>query len=231
MLTEQNKNAGGPSNTRKGDTGRSTGTTTKGTTKSTTKSTTKGTATKSPYSILARKRTVRCAICLESFQDDQTVRAACPQKHSYCGDCMKQLFLGACKDEELFPPRCCKQEIPIDIALPFLSNEEVEEFLDKTEEFTSKDRTYCFQPSCSKFILAHRISCGVGFCPDCFSETCTLCKKGRHSGDCPDDPSMKLTLETAAENGWQRCQKCHAIVELAHGCQHMTCRLAAPVDN
>lgn len=224
MLTGQTKNPGGPSNApavRK----RNTSTATKST----------GTAVKStgksPSNALVRRRNVRCAICLENFQDDQTVNAACAHKHSYCHACMKQLFINACKDEELFPPRCCKQEIHIDIALPFLSNEQVEEFLDKTEEFTSKDRIYCFQPSCSKFISVDRISCGVGFCPNCFSETCTLCKKERHSGDCPDDPSMKLTLETAAANGWQRCQKCHAIVELAHGCQHMTCRLAAPVDN
>lgn len=166
---------------------------------------------------------------MENFPEDQTVNATCAHEHAYCQDCMKQLFLNACKDEELFPPRCCKQEILIDIALPFLSHREIEEFLDKTEEFTSNDRYYCFQPSCSRFISPSHISRGVGFCPSCFSETCTLCKKGRHTGDCPDDPSMKLTLEIAAANGWQRCQKCHALVELTHGCQHMLCRLAAPI--
>lgn len=24
-------------------------------------------------------------------------------------------------------------------------------------------------------------------------------------GDCPDDEALKLVLETARENGWQRC--------------------------
>lgn len=165
----------------------------------------------------------RCAICMDDFPKDKTVDATCA--HTYCHACLKQLFTNACLDEQLFPPRCCRREIPVDIALPYLSNKEAEEFLDKTEEYTCDDRTYCFQPSCSKFISAENISCNVASCPRCYFATCTLCKKEEHIGDCPDDPSMKLTLETAAANGWQRCQRCHSIVERSHGCQHMTCRL------
>lgn len=167
---------------------------------------------------------------MEDFPEDEIVKATCARAHTYCCDCVKQLFINACKDEELYPPRCCRQEIPIDIALRFLSNEEAETFLDKTEEYTSKDRTYCYQPSCSKFISAENITASVGWCPTCYFDTCTLCKKERHTGDCPDDPSIKLTLETAAANGWQRCQKCHALVELSHGCQHMTCRLVCRIQ-
>lgn len=166
---------------------------------------------------------MKCASCMEVFPKTEILNATCA--HAYCHVCMKQLFKNACKDEQLFPPRCCRQEIPLDVALPFLSNEDAGEFLDKIEEFTCEDRTYCFQPSCSKFISANNIICGVGSCPNCYFATCTLCKKEYHTGDCPEDPSMKLTLETAAANGWQRCQRCHAIVERSHGCQHMTCRL------
>lgn len=161
---------------------------------------------------------------MDNFAENDTVKVACAHSHSYCHDCIKQLFTNACRDEELYPPRCCRQEIPIDLVISYLSHDEVVEFLDKTEEYTCSDRTYCWQPSCSKFITQDYISCSVGECPSCYFDTCTLCKKESHTGDCPDDPSMKLTLQTAAENGWQRCQGCHAIVELAHGCQHMTCR-------
>lgn len=165
---------------------------------------------------------------MESFSKDLTLSALC--NHVYCNDCMKQLFLNASKDEQLFPPRCCRREIPLEIALPLLSDEEASEFLDKTEEFTTNNRTYCFQLSCSRFISPTNIISNVGTCTSCLAETCTLCKKEEHDGDCPDDPSLKLTLAIAAENGWQRCQKCHGIVELTYGCQHMTCRLVLSIQ-
>lgn len=164
-----------------------------------------------------------CAICLESFFIEHTITAPC--KHSYCFTDLKDIFTRACKDEQLFPPRCCKQELSIELALPLMSDDEAVEFLEKSQEYTCKDRTYCFQPSCSRFIPAENISRDVATCNDCYSRTCKLCKKEEHgSEDCPDDPSMKLTLETAAANGWQRCQQCHSLVERSHGCQHMTCR-------
>lgn len=178
----------------------------------------------STYKPSLRKSRADCAICLESFSAEHTITAPCT--HTYCFADLKDLFIRACKDEQLFPPRCCKQELSLELALPLLTDNEAVEFLEKSEEYTCKDRTYCFQPSCSRFIPTENISRDVATCNDCYSRTCKLCKKEEHdSEDCPDDPSMKLTLETAAANGWQRCQQCHSLVERSHGCQHMTCRL------
>lgn len=41
-------------------------------------------------------------------------------------------------------------------------------------------------------------------------------------GDCPNDTSLQLLLETARENGWQRFFSCCRMVELDHGCKHIT---------
>ncbi|KAI5838828.1 hypothetical protein DFP73DRAFT_484934 [Morchella snyderi] len=173
-----------------------------------------------------QKSCANCAICLESFSAEHTITAPCT--HSYCFTDLKDLFVRACKDEQLFPPRCCKKELSIELVLPLLTDNQVVEFLEKSEEYTCKDRTYCFQPSCSRFIPAQNISRDVATCMDCYSLTCKLCKKEEHdSEDCPEDPSMMLTLETAAAKGWQRCQQCHSLVERSHGCQHMTCRCKA----
>lgn len=30
-------------------------------------------------------------------------------------------------------------------------------------------------------------------------------------------------MDTAALNGWKACYSCHRLIELQHGCNHMTC--------
>ena len=163
-----------------------------------------------------------CQICFDTFPATSTVSAPCA--HIYCQSCMKEVFLNACVDEMLFPPRCCKKEIPLDTAEKVLSGEELLEFRSKSSEYSSKDRTYCCKPTCSEFIPSDRIHGDVGICPKCFTGTCVMCKKERHFGDCPKDKSLDLTLDLAARSGWQRCRSCHALVEISSGCHHMTCR-------
>lgn len=63
---------------------------------------------------------------------------------------MKQLFLGATKDEELYPPRCCGNVVPPGLALRLLSYKELRDFSESALEWTAKDRLYCAEPTCSK---------------------------------------------------------------------------------
>ncbi|PWW80122.1 hypothetical protein C7212DRAFT_273716 [Tuber magnatum] len=154
----------------------------------------------------------KCQICFDTFHASSTLCAPC--EHIYCQSCMKEVFLNACIDEMLFPPRCCKKEIPLHIAEIVLSGKEVSE-------------TYCCKPACSEFIPPDQIQGDVGSCPKCSAGTCIVCKKERHLGDCPEDKSLDLTLELAAQSGWQRCRNCHALVEISSGCHHMTCRCKA----
>lgn len=49
-----------------------------------------------------------------------------------------------------------------------------------------------------------------------------MCKSPSHSGDCPEDVSLRQLAETANAELWQRCFDCHRFVELETGCNHMT---------
>ena len=54
----------------------------------------------------------RCMICGDSKSYFETFKAPCGDE--YCRDCLRELFETSYIDETLFPPRCCRQNIPID---------------------------------------------------------------------------------------------------------------------
>lgn len=125
-------------------------------------------------------------------------------------------------DESLFLPRCCGQPIMTSIARIFLKSDLIKDYEKKKIEFETPNRTYRYYSWCSAFIATSNIEDEVASCSDCGRTTCINCKERAHTGDCPNDPSLHLLLETARENGWQRCYSCWRMVELDHGCNHMT---------
>lgn len=160
-----------------------------------------------------------CESCNERKGLDEVFGTSCG--HHYCHDCLNTLFRLSTVDETLFPPRCCRQEIPLLSAEVYLSANLVLEFLKKSLEYRTMDRTYCSQPTCSQFIPAN-IKGEAAVCATCSTVTCTICKGGSHIGDCPQDIGIQLTLATAQEQGWQRCLNCQSMVELDVGCNHIT---------
>ncbi|KAK7559004.1 hypothetical protein IWX48DRAFT_670636 [Phyllosticta citricarpa] len=164
----------------------------------------------------------QCAACLEEKRYYECARAPCD--HNYCADCIDHLFLDAVKDESLYPPRCCRTEIPLSSVRNFLSLRTESDFMKKAPEWEAKDRTYCARPVCSAWIPRHRIQSDIGDCPSCRAKTCTICKAGAHDdGDCLEDEATQQLLELAQENKWQRCYQCRRLVSLSAGCYHMTC--------
>ncbi|KAL2177459.1 uncharacterized protein P884DRAFT_200668 [Thermothelomyces heterothallicus CBS 202.75] len=151
----------------------------------------------------------------------------CPCSHEYCRECLASLFTASLSDESLFPPRCCGQPIPLDSCRAYLPTNLAGEFLVKKAEMETPNRTYCHQPTCSVFIPQQFIDGEVATCPRCQQTTCVTCKGQSHEGDCPYDVASQELLRVAAENGWQRCYSCRRLVELDHGCNHMTCRCGA----
>lgn len=162
----------------------------------------------------------RCVACTEETEFFNVMRAPC--HHEYCRPCLENLFEAAMVDESLFPPRCCRQPIVMNVARIFLNSELMRRFEKKKLEFETPNRTYCYSPTCSAFIHPSRIEGEVATCPDCGSITCTSCKARGHTGDCPNDSAMQQLLTTAQASGWQRCYSCWRLVELDHGCNHMT---------
>lgn len=160
-----------------------------------------------------------CVAC-DGLQNEKTaVRTPCG--HVYCPDCLACLFGAATTDESLFPPRCCKEPIPLDATRKWLPEELIIEFEKKKLEFTTANRTYCSNIHCSSFISPKDFSSDRGYCRACQEWTCTICKSAVHEGDCPDDPTKTDMLAMAKENGWQQCYGCKRLVELNTGCNHM----------
>jgi len=59
-----------------------------------------------------------CVVCGEKHYSNIVLRE-CP--HTYCRSCLVALFEASTRDEALFPPKCCRIPIPIDICRPLLS--------------------------------------------------------------------------------------------------------------
>ncbi|TKA66135.1 hypothetical protein B0A49_07074 [Cryomyces minteri] len=164
-----------------------------------------------------------CVVCQEGKEAIHVV----PCQHEYCLECLEELFRISMTDESLFPPRCCRQPIPLHTVAAFLPAHLVPIFETKKVEFGTVNRTYCSSPACSAFIHAQAIDGDVAKCQACSTTTCVICKAAAHSGDCPNDEALQQLLETATTAGWQRCQSCRRFVELNHGCNHITCICSA----
>jgi len=164
----------------------------------------------------------QCTACMEQFPSFDIARAPC--RHEYCCQCLKDLFDASMIDDSLFPPRCCRQSITPGAVRGFLPAELIKRYEQKKIEFDTPNRTYCSNPRCSSFILPGHANIGNEnlTCTQCGTKTCTICKEAAHSGDCPVDTALQQMLMAAEENEWQRCFNCHSVVELDHGCNHIT---------
>jgi hypothetical protein len=70
---------------------------------------------------------------------------------SYCGDCIRTMFLQATDDSTSMPPRCHGILSTI-VALDFLTTAEADAYRLKFEEWVSTKKIYCPVPTCSRFI-------------------------------------------------------------------------------
>lgn len=162
----------------------------------------------------------RCEVCNDITKIFNVARLPC--RHEYCRSCLENLFSSSMTDETLFPPRCCRQVVPLASVQIFLTNETAKLFEEKSPELSTPNRTYCHQPKCSTWIPPAKIANDIGTCPNCSQRTCVLCKGAGHSDECPTDEISQMLLNLAQESGWQRCYQCRRVVELNIGCNHMT---------
>ncbi|RMJ22115.1 IBR finger domain protein [Aspergillus sp. HF37] len=170
-------------------------------------------------------RTVVCEVCTEAQLFFDVSKLVCG--HDYCGGCLRDLFTACLTDESLFPPRCCRQLIPLASVRGFIPEDLAVSFQGREVELTTPNRTYCSAPTCSTFIPPAQINGDRAACPACRAVTCTICKWAAHTGDCPQDTALQQLQTTAETNGWQRCFSCRRFVELDIGCNHITCRCGA----
>ncbi len=163
---------------------------------------------------------IDCVACGDGIEERERFIASCGDY--YCRGCISTLFNHATHDESLFPPRCCRREIDIASARPFLNDELAARYEMKAVEFRTLDRTYCHDTVCGSFIPPENIDGDKATCIRCNEATCRICKSAAHEEDCPDDPALVSFMEAATAAGYQRCQQCKRMIELAVGCYHIT---------
>lgn len=159
-----------------------------------------------------------CAACLGQFYEVELITASC--SHRYCDGCIVRLLETSLTDEKLFPPRCCRQVLPLEEARCFINDATWERYIEKEIEHNDHARTYCSNPACSRYILPSDIRGSLGKCRSRSRRTCVRCKLVAHPGQCPDPDEEVLAL--AREEGWRRCPNCRHMVELRSGCNHIT---------
>ncbi|KAI6142589.1 hypothetical protein BKA82DRAFT_742921 [Pisolithus tinctorius] len=169
-----------------------------------------------------------CVICRDAIHGSE-FRAPCG--HYYDIPCITDLLRTATHDESLFPPRCCRQNIPFDEVQSHLSRALVTEFREKSKEFGTLSRVYCARQTCSRFLgpLTQTTSGTTVYncpAPHCGTRTCANCRgqynEATHT--CRHDQGAERVLELGRAEGWVRCPGCSQLIELEIGCFHMTCR-------
>lgn len=164
----------------------------------------------------------RCTACFDDLVTS-SFKGSCG--HEFCRDCMRRMFQAALKDDHLFPPRCCDKVVKPRSLLRFLNLNEIKKYDEKILEYETKDKLYCGDPKCSKFIPPSAIRDEHGTCKSCKKKTHVLCRSLAHvRDDCPEDKALQRVLKIAKKNRWKRCTNCRTMVSLNGGCSHISCR-------
>jgi hypothetical protein len=166
---------------------------------------------------------VQCVACADDFSRAKIVTTGCG--HRYCAKCITKLFMRAAKEEQYYPPRCCKQPISLASVSKHMNAVDLETFRLASIQYTTLEKVWCSNRFCRIFIVPsdRNTALQLATCPRCATRTCTMCSNGYHPGtDCPDDPAIRQTRDLAQTLGWQTCRACHRVVDLRSGCNHIT---------
>jgi IBR domain, a half RING-finger domain len=147
---------------------------------------------------------LECTVCKTSYPPPQTIRLPC--QDTWCISCVVNRFKGATINGDLWPPNCCQTKIPLKIIVHILSPETYNGFLEKSVEWSTTDRTYCFRPTCSTFTSPDSIRGRSACCPACEAITCAQCKAQHHISDrsapcVNNDAGNAMVKEVARQNG------------------------------
>ena len=119
---------------------------------------------------LARE-TFQCIPCTDSFRRAGVTQLHC--SHAYCSTCLKEVIMRGVIDHDLalIPPRCCGKPLAHEIIVNTLNDEEMEDFQNAGIERNTRDKTYCSNMKCGKFIAPINIVADNATCPRCKSKT------------------------------------------------------------
>ncbi|KAK0219116.1 hypothetical protein IW262DRAFT_1448936 [Armillaria fumosa] len=167
----------------------------------------------------------QCVICGDRLRAQRSFRAPCGDQ--YCHGCLRDLVQASINDESLYPVRCCGRPLVERDFLPLLSFALRSRFQIKSRELgtPAMSRVYCQSPICSAFLGSSEGHNGDMVCTACGTAVCPSCKQNAHRGEnCVENAAIQDLHALARDKQWQTCPGCHSIIELNHGCYHMTCR-------
>lgn len=198
-----------------------------------------------------RSKQENCSICLEDINVSQ-MHEILTCRHRFCFPCMSQHV--EVKLTHGCVPSCphegCNIKLTVDGCKQFLSSKWVEVWTKRLEEaaIPDSDKVYCPYPNCSALMTlsgidrsrqacssSHPFPTAIGCteCKQCHKLFCIECRVPWHIGmSCqeyqrraPQLHSVDAKFHLLAKNSrWKRCTKCKHMIELAEGCNHMTCR-------
>ncbi|GLI62782.1 hypothetical protein VaNZ11_005529 [Volvox africanus] len=191
-------------------------------------------------------RQLTCGICLDEKPSHafHTIESC---RHQYCRDCLGRHVQLAAR-EKVFPVRCpqphCRGTgVSVAEGLQLLDTAEDRDKLMMSEVESSLPqhlRFYCPNPLCSLLMMldeAEPAENTPARCPGCHKPLCARCRVLWHSGlSCAQHRALQsrpgggdeaALLGVAGEHGWKPCPQCRHMVELAHGCNHITCKCGA----
>ncbi|KDB25982.1 hypothetical protein H109_02182 [Trichophyton interdigitale MR816] len=180
--------------------------------------------------LMERNSFRECASCFVELLDKNLVPLGCA--HKYCLSCFSGMIETAMNNESKFPPKCCLEDIPTKLILHNVDSVLREEYKLKVQEYAipRTSRWYCPSPSCGKWIPPKKIKLGAPTqkCPICKWSICTACQRTSHQSNehCPQAPYPER-IDSIASNGWRRCYKCQAMVDLTADSGFVVCHCGA----
>ncbi|KAF5538161.1 e3 ubiquitin ligase ARI10 [Fusarium phyllophilum] len=159
--------------------------------------------------------------------EDPTTQASAQtemKRHDYCHPCLMNTVKLSLSAVWYFPLKCCNEEVPPEVIEGHVSANDIQQYRENWAEHKTRDRTYCSNRQCLKFIPPKNTDdygepCygDEAECPACKEVTCTACKDKGHSGACEKQVETDQALDFAKSKGWNRCSYCGYLIEKIDG--------------
>ncbi|KAI1386622.1 uncharacterized protein F4822DRAFT_431492 [Hypoxylon trugodes] len=164
--------------------------------------------------------TRRCDICLEQVPVAESERPG--YEHVHCYHCIQANAARALGSTAFELAKCCKV-FPLALleqAGALTGNGEMVEYTRKLEEHTDpRNKVYCHDQDCSKFIPNDSRTRRVGTC-SCGKKTCKSCDQEKLREVEENGRSLR---QLADRKGWRCCPNCLTVIEKTVGCNKVEC--------